>query len=61
VREWTKLTKMLRATRNMAVRATRNSLVDLQLPWKASAQRRLKARTLVRKMMFSPLSSMQEA
>ena len=52
---------MLSATRNMTVLARRKSLLDLQVLWNIFSHWRLKLRTRVRKMMFSPLSSMQDA
>ena len=52
---------MLSATRNMMERARRKSVLDLQVLWKRRSHWRLKDRTRVRKMIFSPLSSIQEA
>ena len=48
---------MLRAARNMPIRARDES----QIFEKSMAHFLWKPRTLVRNMMFSPLSSMQEA
>lgn len=51
----------VKATRNLTPRARRKSVSDLHVLQNSCSHWRLKSRTRVRKMMFSPLNSMQEA